>query len=96
MHHKIYFPTKGVGMHSLTRRVCGKGVGAVILDGGIGGQSSYPGGIEEYLHTTSGTPLRRAKAPTGEGLGKISAKLSNLTIKPVEKAIRRKPIAFSV
>lgn len=102
MVHKVYFPSKGTGMYSHSRRLFGKGigcgVGAVILDGGIGGQSSYPGGIEEYIHTTSKSKSYARKA-SGEGLGKLSAKLSGLTIKPissVDKFTKRKPIAFSV
>jgi hypothetical protein len=93
--HKVYF-SGGAGMHTLTKRVLGKGVGAVILDGGIGGQSSYMGGIVDYLHTTSHTPLSAYKSNRGEGLGKLSAKLSGLNIKSQTAGPKRKPIAFSI
>lgn len=97
--HKVYF-SNGAGMHTLTKRVLhkgvilphGMGVGAVILDGGIGGQSSYPGGIDEYNQTVN----KMKKIQRGEGLGKLSAKLSGLNIKPPTSGPKRKPIAFSI
>lgn len=107
MIHKIYFPTKGTGMHALTGRAYGKGalsathgcgIGAVILDGGMGGQSSYMG-IDDYLSTTKHKTKSTYADASGEGLGKLSAKLSGLTIKPistVDKFKKRKPIAFSI
>lgn len=93
--HKIYLPTKGTGMNTLTTRIHGKGVGAVLLDGGIGGQSSYPGGLDEYFHTTNKTPLKKING-TGVGLDKLTAKLTNLNIKPPDRGIKKKPISFSI
>lgn len=68
----------------------GRGVGSVILDGGMGGQSSYRS-IDDYLATTN------APAPIGsglKGLEKIRSKMENLIIKPST----RKPnnIKFSI
>ena len=52
----------------------GTGIGSVLLDNGIGGQSSYSS-IEDYVATTKGRGL--------EGLGSnvLGEKLSKLVIK---------------
>ncbi len=68
----------------------GRGIGAVLLDGGMGGQSSYRS-VDDYLNTTN------APASIGsglKGLEKIRSKMENLIIKPST----RKPnnIKFSI
>jgi hypothetical protein len=68
----------------------GRGIGAVILDGGMGGQSSYSS-IDNYLATTSAPP------PIGsglKGLDKIRSQMENLIIKPSVK--KPKNIKFSI
>ena len=68
----------------------GRGIGAVILDGGMGGQSSYPS-IDQYLASTN------APAPIGsglKGLDKIRGKMENLVIKPSVR--KTKNIKFSL
>jgi hypothetical protein len=56
----------------------GKGFGSALLDGGIGGWSSYPS-IKEYEHTTNAPPIR------GRGLEKLGHKISGLSIIPPKK-----------
>jgi len=68
----------------------GRGVGSVILDGGVGGQSSYYS-MDDYLGTTN------APAPIGsglKGLDKIRNKMENLVIRPSVK--KPKNIKFSI
>lgn len=65
----------------------GKGIGAVILDNGMGGQSSYSS-IDDYVSTTNvvrGSGL--------SGLDKIRGKMENLTVMPSKKS---KNIKFTI
>jgi len=59
----------------------GKGTGSFLLDGGMGGQSSYPS-VSAYTQAT-GRVIRK-----GGGLEQLSSKLSNLTIKPKKHNIK--------
>lgn len=76
----IHLPFRATKINSLHRRATGgEGVGAVLLDGGIGGQSSYHS-IEDYTNTTKQQPRMRP-ITQGSGLAdKIAAKLSNLKL----------------
>ena len=76
----IHLPFRASKMNSLHRRVIGgEGTGSVLLDGGIGGQSSYHS-IEDSEHTTKSMPQRRP-ITQGSGLAdKIASKLSNLKL----------------
>lgn len=76
-------------------RMGGKGIGNVLLDGGLGGQSSYST-VEDFVNTTNWTPPSRNKAIEGVGLSnKIGKVLSNLNIqKPMER--KKKNIKFSL
>jgi hypothetical protein len=60
-HNTFYLPSRGSGFDTLTKRVKGCGIsgGTILLDGGLGGQSSYMDGLPEYLHTTNNTPLSK-------------------------------------
>lgn len=62
----------------------GQGAGAVLLDGGAGGQSSYRS-IDDYIATTGRDPYAGLK--TGRGLERLGKSLESLTIKP--KSIRK-------
>jgi hypothetical protein len=62
-------------------RLLGKGTGSFLLDGGMGGQSSYTSPAN-YTATT-GRVIR-----TGGGLEKLSSKLSQLNIKPKKQNIK--------
>jgi hypothetical protein len=71
----------------------GCGIGGVLLDGGIGGQSSYHS-IEDYMNTTGVNPYantinrpQKIQLSSGTGLAdKIAEKLSKLKIdKPRKK-----------
>ena len=59
----------------------GMGTGSFLLDGGMGGQSSYPS-LEAYTATT-GRVIKK-----GGGLEKLSGKLSQLTVKPKKHNIK--------
>jgi len=87
---KIYFNGKTILSRHTRGAKTGKGVGAVLLDGGMGGQSSYSS-IDNYLATTT------APVPVGmglKGLDKIRSKMENLIIKP---SIRKpKNIKFTI
>lgn len=61
-------------------RLLGKGTGSFLLDGGMGGQSSYTSPAN-YTATT-GRVIR------GVGLEKLSSKLGQLTIKPKKQNIK--------
>jgi len=63
------------------RRLLGKGTGSVLLDGGMGGQSSYTSPAN-YTATT-GRVIRK-----GGGLEKLSSKLGNLNIKEKKHNIK--------
>ena len=76
----VYFPK--MNKTTIARQTrgakSGRGIGAVLLDGGLGGQSSYFS-MDDYLATT------KAPAPIGSGfrgLDKIRSKMENLVIKP--------------
>ena len=81
----IVLPGSGAKLRTLTRTFNGSGYGTVLLDGGIGGQSSYSS-IDNYIETTGRDPRSG-----GKGLSdKINDKLKNLSIdnKPKRKNIR--------
>ena len=87
--HRTYIPgMKHFGLARHTRgKMEGKGIGAVLLDGGMGGASSYDG-VDDYVRTTG---------VRGSGLGKsINSKLMSLNIQ--KAPIKRKPqnINFSL
>ena len=88
-----FFPGLGTKHSSLHKSVIGSGYGAVLLDGGMGGQSSYPD-LDTYYETTN--IKKTGKYPTkGEGLSdKIASKLSKLKID--SKGPKRKNITLSI
>jgi len=69
---KIFF-SNGCGMkiHN-TRGLRGKGMGSFLLDGGIGGQSSYSS-VDDYISTTGRNPYK-----TGGSLERMNRKLESL------------------
>ena len=90
--HRAYIPgMKHFGLARHTRgKMEGKGIGAVLLDGGIGGASSYDG-VDDYVRTTGVSSVR------GSGLGKsVNSKLAGLNIQ--KPPMKRKPqnINFSL
>lgn len=91
----IVFPNSNAKMRSITRTFNGGGYGTVLLDGGIGGQSSYYG-IDNYIETTGRDP-RRNKSASGNGLSdKISSKLSKLNISTPTSKPKLKNITLSI
>lgn len=84
MVNHIMFPNSNAKMKTLTRSFNGAGYGSVLLDGGIGGQSSYHS-IDDYMQTTG----RQIPVPKGMGLAdKIGSKLQKMEIsKPKKKNI---------
>ena len=71
---------KRLGGEGLKRAALGMGMGSVLLDGGMGGQSSYPS-IAQYKATTGVNPLVK-----GKGLEALSGKISGLSIQPKKKS----------
>ena len=85
--HRAYIPKMGhYGLSRHTRgKIEGKGIGAVLLDGGIGGASSYDG-MDDYISTTGVKP----SSFRGTGLGKsVNSKLAGMSIQ--KAPVKRKP-----
>ena len=73
------------------RGMSGRGMGSVLLNkGGAGGASGYES-VGDYTATTGVDPFGRA---TGQGLGSMSKKLEELTIKPRKR--KEKNINFNI
>lgn len=94
----IVFPGSNARMKTLTRSYNGAGYGcgfgAVLLDGGIGGQSSYFG-IDHYIETTGRDP--RTNKMVGQGLDdKIRSRLTKLNIAPPASKPKMKNITLSI
>ena len=101
----IILPHSNAKMRSITRYsknggTVGCGIGSVLLDGGIGGQSSYPS-IEAYMETTGRNPYtgsidrpQKIQLASGQGLAdKIASKLTKLNIEKPKK--KKKNITMS-
>ena len=75
----IHFSGRGARLNTLTRQTFGSGIGSVLLDGGMGGQSSYHS-LEDYYNTTNN------RSQSGRGLSdKIGDRLSRLQINKPNK-----------
>ena len=105
--HHIMFPYSSAKLRSINRAsikpiMHGSGAPTFLLDGGVGGQSSYSS-IEDYMKTSGRNPYdnkinRLQNVPalkSGTGLAdKIAHKLSKLSLdKP--KKIKRKNIVMN-
>lgn len=86
--NKFYLPRMN---KTITRR--GRGIGSVILDGGMGGQSSYES-IDDYVNTANVSPSISSYGSGLKGLEKIRNKMENLVIKPSSRKIKN--IKFSL
>ena len=94
----VMFPHSNAKMRCMNRLsknggTVGCGIGGVLLDGGIGGQSSYSS-IDNYIETTGRNPVsnsinrpQKIQLTSGSGLAdKIAEKLSKLKLdKPKKK-----------
>ena len=92
--YKVTMPSTSGGTYKLGRGVSrlggkgldahmkGLGIGAVLLDGGMGGQSSYAS-LDRYTEATGMSPLVREVK--GQGLERLSSKISGLSILPPKK-----------
>jgi len=79
----------GVKIGTLHRNLLGSGIGGVLLDNGLGGQSSYVT-PQAYTHATG-------RKLNGSGLSdKISDSLKNLNISKPQGKIRKKNITLSL
>lgn len=90
----VYMPMLKKGMFSRQTRGAtrkGRGVGAVLLDGGAGGQSSYSS-IDDYERTT-GRPVMGSGRKMMD-MSKMGKKLENLMLKPTAKKVKN--INFSI
>jgi len=89
------------GGYASKLRPMGEGIGSVLLDGGIGGQSSYYS-IEDYMNTTGRNPYnntinrnQKMQQTSGTGLAdKIASKLSKLSLDKTKKP-KKKNITMS-
>lgn len=88
-HNIMYMP--GINKTGVTRQTRGsrqgRGIGAVLLDGGMGGQSSYAS-LEQMMETIN--------HPTaGRGLNdQLREKMKNLSVRPMERKVKN--IKFSL
>jgi hypothetical protein len=103
----IFLPHSSAKLRALNRasvnpRIHGTGAPSFLLDGGIGGQSSYYS-IQDYINTTGRDPynnkIDRSQAipalKSGTGLAdKIASKLSKLSLEKPKKA-KKKNIVMS-
>jgi hypothetical protein len=80
--YKIGNGVHRMGGQGVRAIMMGKGAGAVLLDGGMGGQSSYQS-LDAYKHATGMNPAMREVK--GNGLEKLSNKISGLSILPPKK-----------
>jgi len=91
----MYVPGSNARMKTLTRTFNGGGYGTVLLDGGLGGQSSYFG-IDNYMDTVRHPPTP-PPSKSGKGLAdRLSSRLSRLSIAPPTKQPHRKNITLSI
>lgn len=93
----IRIPGSNVKIRSLNGSVVGGGVGAVLLDNGMGGQSSYSS-MDDYIQATKNNPYANNKSkPSGAGLAdKIGSRLSKLNIAPPTMSLKKKNIVMSI
>jgi hypothetical protein len=87
--HLVYVPRIGHCTDARIRRgLRGRGVGNLLLDGGMGTGHSYEG-VQEYQKVTN--------AVVGSGLSKtITDKLEKLEIKDLPKSKKPRNIQFSL
>jgi hypothetical protein len=94
--HMMYLPKMGGGAvfraGKMRTSMKGRGVGSVLLDGGLGGQSSYES-VDDYVSTTGRTI---GGSGVASSLAKVGGKISNLVIKQENKKPPRKNINFSL
>ena len=105
--HHIFLPAshaklRAMNRHSATARIHGGGAPSFLLDGGIGGQSSYSS-LNEYMNITGRDPYNNKMTRpqvipalrSGTGLAdKIASKLSKLSLEKPKKA-KKKNIVMS-
>jgi hypothetical protein len=90
---------RAMNRHSVSARIHGRGAPSFLLDGGIGGQSSYQS-VDDYMNITGRDPYNNKMSrpqlipalKSGTGLAdKIASKLSKLSLdkpnKPKKKNI---------
>lgn len=92
----VYIPNIAVGIksHNTRGRMKGKGSGSFLLDGGLGGQSSY-GSVDEYISTTGRNP-NTLQNVGGSGMAKplafrrdeMNSKIKSMMVKPKVKNIK--------
>lgn len=88
----VYHPLISFGAKSYQTRGRMKGKGAVLLDGGLGGQSSYSS-IDDYIATTGRNPNTLSNMG-GMGLSKslpspmkreeMNERIKNMMVKPTK------------
>jgi hypothetical protein len=80
-----------------TRAMTGRGAGSVLLDGGLGGQSSYAS-LDDYMNTTNklvGSVIK-GRGGAKAGLKNIIPRLEALSAIKSRKAKKEQNIKFSI
>jgi hypothetical protein len=97
----IHLPTGQTVSRHISSKSCGKGVGAVLLNGGIGGPgagSSYYS-VDDYLETTGVNAMSgkrtMPRGSGGKGLSKLNGALEKIVLKAT-KPTKVKNINFSL
>lgn len=95
----IRLPFTNARIKTLNKAISGSGTGSVLLDNGMGGQSSYPGGVDDYIATTGRNPYTNVvdiPSKRGNGLAdKLSRKLSALNIEKPSSLGKKKNITMN-
>ncbi len=89
---RIYHPllSFNANSHQTRGKMKGKGVGSVLLDGGLGGQSSYSS-IDDYINTTGRNPNTLSNMggmglvktiPNGMKKEEMNSKIKNMLVNP--------------
>jgi len=83
--------------HTNATNVRGMGMGSVLLDGGLGGQSSYRS-VDDFLNTTNKLvgPVIKGRGATTQPLKNIIPRLEALSAIKAKKAKKDQNIKFSI
>jgi hypothetical protein len=82
--HTAYMTTSGGAIRTITRKhINGRGAGGVLLDGGLGGESSAGSyaSLDDYINTTGVNPIRGEPRSLGRGIESMNKKIEGLLVK---------------
>ena len=100
--HQAVLPMSGGTIRTLQREhIQGRGMGSVLLDGGLGGAgggSSYAS-LDDYIHTTHQDPFKgepkTLNLSVGRGLEGMNRKIESLLVKS-KRGKKEKNINFNL